>query len=95
MILVLVSLGVSVIIFILGFLVYRFVAIKESHAQVASSSGVKGKKRSPSSKARSGGTAKTTQMIGNGMFDGCLMFRQSRTKVEDQELGNTTRSEGN
>ncbi|SPJ74158.1 uncharacterized protein FTOL_03888 [Fusarium torulosum] len=91
----LVSLGVSVIILALGFVVYRFAPITEDQAQVPSSSGAKGKKKSPIAKARSGDTAKTTQVNGKGRVGGHLLYRHGRTKLGDQELGNMTRSEGN
>jgi hypothetical protein len=53
------------------------------------------KTRSPMAKARSGGTAKTTQVIDKGRLGGHLGYRRSRTKLGDQELGTMTRSEGN
>lgn len=91
---VLVSLGVSGVIWVLALFVNKFATMRENKAQTAPSSDAKGETE-PRTTASSTGTANTVGVNGGGVFGGRLRYRQGRTKLGDQELGNITRSERN
>ncbi|KAH7251164.1 hypothetical protein BKA59DRAFT_471695 [Fusarium tricinctum] len=88
---VLVSLGVSGIIWVLALFVNKFATRRENKSQTASGSDAKGQTK-PRIDASSKGTANTVEVNGGGVFCGgvfCggLRCRPSRTKHEDPELG--------
>lgn len=91
---VLVSLGVSGIIWVLALSVNKFATMRENKAQTASGSNTMGQTK-PRIDVSSKGTANSVEVNGGGVFGGCLRYRHDRTKIGDQELGNMTRSEGN
>lgn len=91
---VLVSLGVSGVIWVLALFVNKFATMRENKAQVASGSDAKVQTKSRID-AKPKGIASTVQVDNGGVFGGRLRYRHARTKLGDQELGNMTRSEGN